>query len=106
MIVDVINKVWNPVSEITPGAPFDLAYAFRLARFLVTMVPFMHAAILTFSLRWYRDTDEKDHFGLSLVFFHCRVRSNCYFLRVICLSVGMSDKISPVTRFQYILQIR
>ncbi len=59
----------NSILELTAGTPFDLAYAFRLVGFLVTIVPFVHGAILTFSNRWYRDTDGKDHFGLSLVFF-------------------------------------
>ncbi len=48
----------------------DLPYTFRLVAFLVTIVPFIHGAILTFSNKWYYDKVEREsHFGLAFIFF-------------------------------------
>src|SRR5437867_8709284 len=38
----------------------DFPYTFRLIGFLVTIVPFIHGAILTFSNRWYYDKVERE----------------------------------------------
>jgi hypothetical protein len=42
----------------------DLPYTFRLVAFLVTIIPFVHGAILTTSRKWY-----KSHHLLAFVFF-------------------------------------
>jgi hypothetical protein len=42
----------------------DLPYTFRLIAFLITIIPFVHGAILTTSRRWY-----KTEYRLAFVFF-------------------------------------
>jgi hypothetical protein len=47
----------------------DLPYSFRLIGFLVTILPFIHGAILSFSNKWYYNQQEKkSHFGLAFIF--------------------------------------
>lgn|GEM_PF-3180855 len=49
---------------------FNLPYTFRLVGFLVTIIPFIHGAMLTFSNKWYYDKVEREsHFGLAFIFF-------------------------------------
>jgi hypothetical protein len=43
---------------------------FRLVGFLITIIPFIHGAILTFSNKWYYNKTEKNyHFGVAFIFF-------------------------------------
>jgi hypothetical protein len=47
-----------------------LPYSLRLLTFLVTIVPFIHGFILTFSNRWYYDEDtDTTHYEWAFVFF-------------------------------------
>jgi hypothetical protein len=43
---------------------------FRIIAFLVTVLPFIHGAILMFSNKWYKESGtNRTHFGLAFVFF-------------------------------------
>jgi hypothetical protein len=58
----------NTLIDLVGGVPFDWSYTFRLVGFLVTILPFIHGTIITFSNKWYNDGKEK-HYGLAFIFF-------------------------------------
>jgi hypothetical protein len=54
------------------GGPIPdlLPYGLRLVTFLVTIVPFIHGFILTFSNKWYYDIEsDETHYGWAFAFF-------------------------------------
>jgi hypothetical protein len=80
-IVDALNKYaefLNTIRVAVLNAPMDilgaydsgLSYTFRLLGFLVTIIPFIHGALLMFSWRWYFNKGKNTyHFGLAFIFF-------------------------------------
>ena len=62
----IINNSYAFLGIIT----LDLSNTFRLIGFLVTIIPFIHGAILTFSNKWYKHKiTEKYRFDLAFLFF-------------------------------------
>lgn len=80
-ITDALGKYaefLNTISSPALNAPLDilgtygpsLSYTCRLLGFLVTIIPFIHGALLMFSNKWYFNKEKNTfHFGLAFIFF-------------------------------------
>jgi hypothetical protein len=56
------------VTQALNEEPFEWSYTLRLVGLLVTMLPFVHGAVITFSNKWYQ-VGNKTHYGLAFIFF-------------------------------------
>jgi hypothetical protein len=76
-LYDYGKALWETTKHIS-SAPWgllgivsmDLPYTFRLVAFLVTIIPFVHGAILTTSKKWYKTQHALAFIFFILIFIH------------------------------------